>query len=63
MKCVLLILRKYDAITVCVMKEDVKKSILGCITILMRKVACAKVVRYFMESQMQNLVEIGGMVA
>ena len=40
-----------------------EKEYIRCITILMRKVACAKVVRYFMESQMQNLVEVGGMVA
>ena len=30
------------------MKEDMKKNILGCI--LIRKVTCAKFVRYFMDS-------------
>ena len=45
------------------MKEDMKKNILGCITVLIRKVTCVKFVRYFMESQVQNLVEAEGMVA
>ena len=42
------------------MKEDMKKNILGCITILIRKVTSAKFVWYFMESQVQNLAGLGG---
>ena len=45
------------------MKEDMKKNMLDCITILIRKVTYAKFVRFFMESQVQNLVEAEGMVA
>ena len=44
-------------------KEAMKKNILGCVKILIQKVTCAKFVRYFMKCQVQNLVEIGGMVA
>ena len=40
------------------MKEDMKKNILSCITNLIIKVTYAKFVRYFIESQVQNLVEI-----
>ena len=45
------------------MKDDMKKNILGCITILIRKVTCVKFVRYFKDRQVQKLVEVGGMVA
>ena len=60
---VLLVLRKYDATTLYLIKEAMKKNILGCVKILIQKVTCAKFVRYFMKCQVQNLVEIGGMVA
>ena len=40
-----------------------EKNILGCIKILIRKVCCAKFVRYFMKRQVQNLGEVGAMVA
>ena len=42
------------------MKEDMKKNILSCITNLIIKVTYAKFVRYFIESQVQNLVEVRG---
>ena len=42
------------------MNEDMKTVIHGCITILIRKVTCAKFVRYFIKCQVQNLVEVGG---
>ena len=42
------------------MNEDMKTVIHGCIAILIRKVTCAKFVRYFIKCQVQNLVEVGG---
>ena len=45
--------------TLYLIKEAMKKNILGCVKILIQKVTCAKFVRYFMKCQVQNLVEIG----
>ena len=39
--------------------KKMKKNVLGCIAVLIRNVSCAKFVRYFMESQVQNLMEVG----
>ena len=47
---------------VCSMKEDMKKNVLSCTIILMKKVTCVKVVRCFIKSEVQNPVEVGSMV-
>ena len=50
MKCVLVILRKSNATTVYLMKENKKINILGCIIISIKKVTCVKCVGFFKES-------------
>ena len=44
--------------TIYLMKEDMKKDILGCIKVSIKEVTCLKLPRCFMESQIQNLIVV-----